>query len=640
MRPRIESLLSARLFLAPRVARGRVYFVSDLTGRLSLFAMDARPGGSVPEPLLPPSIALQNPELIGGLPFAVFPALDRVLVMIDRDGDENYQPFIVPLAGGEPAPAFGERLTGYRVRVSKVDSKAGIVYLAAESNSEPIVRAYRGNLAQGELEPLGVSTWGTTPFSSDPDHTRVLLMDSYTFGDTVLFERRAGEAERSLLLGKPLEARAPEEAVRISGIAAAEYTTGELGILILNAIHSDQFGLGYLPLAKSAAPELTAVEPVTVAGTVHAGDGELIGLEPLGADRYLLHYNIDGCSWIYTGRLDEGKRRFAVERVIAGREGFANGVVEAVTHDPMSDTLALSFCTATSPSQIITVTGSEPPIQHTRERLLGIESEWLAPGEDASFTSFDGLRVSARLYRPAPALGFTGPRPLVYYIHGGPQGQERPNFTWFSMPLIQFLTLRGFAVFVPNARGSTGYGLRYMKHVDRDWGGMDRMDHAHAMTKVLARDPGLDLRRAGVIGRSYGGYMTLTLAARHPELWRAAVDMFGPYDLFTFMDRLPETWKPYFALAVGDPEKDKDFLVERSPKTHIEDISCPLLVIQGQNDPRVVERESRDVVEHLRTLGRDVDYLVFDDEGHDVLKLANRVRCYDTIVGFFEQHLS
>jgi dipeptidyl aminopeptidase/acylaminoacyl peptidase len=95
-----------------------------------------------------------------------------------------------------------------------------------------------------------------------------------------------------------------------------------------------------------------------------------------------------------------------------------------------------------------------------------------------------------------------------------------------------------------------------------------------------------------------------------------------------------------FALSVGDPEKDRDFLVERSPKTHIADIACPLLVIQGQNDPRVVERESRDVVEQLRALGREVEYLVFEDEGHDVLKLGNRVRCYDTIVGFFSEHLS
>jgi dipeptidyl aminopeptidase/acylaminoacyl peptidase len=207
------------------------------------------------------------------------------------------------------------------------------------------------------------------------------------------------------------------------------------------------------------------------------------------------------------------------------------------------------------------------------------------------------------------------------------------------MPLIQILTLGGFAVFVPNVRGSTGYGLAYTKRVDRDWGGQDRLDHVFAMTQVLPNDERVDVTRAGVVGRSYGGYMTLTLAARHPELWAAAVDMFGPYDLFTAIERVPETWKPYFLLAVGDPVRDHDFFVERSPKTYIADIACPLLVIQGKNDPRVVEAESRQLVDDLRDIGRDVEYLVFEDEGHDVLKLPNRVRCYDAIVGFFSKHL-
>jgi dipeptidyl aminopeptidase/acylaminoacyl peptidase len=142
-----------------------------------------------------------------------------------------------------------------------------------------------------------------------------------------------------------------------------------------------------------------------------------------------------------------------------------------------------------------------------------------------------------------------------------------------------------------------------------------------------------------VIGRSYGGYMTLTLAARHPALWSAAVDMFGPYDLHTFMERVPETWKPYFTLALGDPVTDRAFLVERSPSTYIDEIQCPLLVIQGRNDPRVIERESRDLVERLRASGKSVEYLVFDDEGHDVLKFENRVRCYNAITRFFVEHL-
>jgi len=133
--------------------------------------------------------------------------------------------------------------------------------------------------------------------------------------------------------------------------------------------------------------------------------------------------------------------------------------------------------------------------------------------------------------------------------------------------------------------------------------------------------------------------MTLTLASRHPELWSAAVDMFGPYDLLTFMDRIPETWKPYFMIAVGDPVKDREFLMERSPRTYMENIGCPLLVIQGRNDPRVVARESQDVVDHLRNQGKHVDLLIFENEGHDVLKYENRVTCYNTITDFFRSHL-
>jgi dipeptidyl aminopeptidase/acylaminoacyl peptidase len=159
------------------------------------------------------------------------------------------------------------------------------------------------------------------------------------------------------------------------------------------------------------------------------------------------------------------------------------------------------------------------------------------------------------------------------------------------------------------------------------------------MEHILPTDSRIDAKRVGVVGRSYGGYMSLTLAARHPDLWKAAVDMFGPYDLLTFMERIPETWKPYFAIAVGDPIKDKEFLLERSPRVYMDNLTCPLLVIQGKNDPRVVERESRDVVENLREKGKTVDFLVFENEGHDVLKYENRVTCYNKITDFFKQYL-
>jgi dipeptidyl aminopeptidase/acylaminoacyl peptidase len=360
-------------------------------------------------------------------------------------------------------------------------------------------------------------------------------------------------------------------------------------------------------------------------------------------DRYAVEYNIDGCSWLYEGVFNEEKRLMKLKRVVVGDVPLSGGVLEHTDYNKEQDVFTLSFSTATSPTQIYTVEGKKRDlvVQHTNEKVLGIPDEQLSPGEDASFISYDGLRISARLYLPAESLGFEGPRPVAYYIHGGPQGQERPDFAWFSMPLIQFLTLRGFAVFVPNARGSTGYGLSYTKHVDRDWGGNDRLDHVHAMTQALPKDKRLDVSRAAVVGRSYGGYMTLTLAGRHPELWQAACDMFGPYDLLTFSERIPETWKPYFKLVIGDPQDpaDRAFMVERSPKTYLDNLACPMLVIQGRNDPRVVASESEDLVNHLREQGKQIEMLVFEDEGHDVLKYENRVACYNTIADFFARHL-
>ena len=115
--------------------------------------------------------------------------------------------------------------------------------------------------------------------------------------------------------------------------------------------------------------------------------------------------------------------------------------------------------------------------------------------------------------------------------------------------------------------------------------------------------------------------------------------MFGPYNLFTFIDRLPEAWKTYFHQSVGHPERDRDVLVERSPSTYLHNLECPMLVIQGANDPRVVERESRDVVETLQGQGKDVDYVVYVDEGHDVITFPNKVDCYTRITEFFKQHL-
>jgi pimeloyl-ACP methyl ester carboxylesterase len=631
--PRIESLLSARLLVAPQLRNDRIYFISNLSGRFSLYAMDY--GGSVPEPLLPPDIALQNPELMEGYSFYVFPRIGKVLVGIDNDGDEMYRPMVIPLEGGYPERAFPE-ITDARIYFYPCDEDQNKVYLLAAAVNEQIFRAYQGDLETGELVKLGESKWGSFVAGANESNTRAVLVDSYTPGDHVLYLWEKGKEGRRLLYGTPLEDREPGQEVPPNAIGSVHFTPADTGLLVTTALFEDTYSLGYLLLEDPRE-----VKPVTLKGIAHTGRGEMTGLEHLRDNLYLLQYNIDGASWAYEGSFDERSLTMTLEHVIVGQGKLAGGTANAISYDKGSDRYVLSFSSAASPTQIYVVEGADRKdvVPQTRERILGVPESHLSEGEDVSFTSFDGERVSARLYLPSKELGFEGPRPVVYYIHGGPQGQERPNFAWFSMPLIQFLTLNGFAVFVPNVRGSTGYGLSYMKEVDHDWGGDDRLDHVHAMTEVLPKDSRLDVSRSAVIGRSYGGYMTLTLAGRHPELWSAAVDMFGPYNLLTFIDRIPETWKPYFNIAIGDPEKDRDFLLERSPVTYIGNVTAPLLVIQGANDPRVIERESRDVVENLKEAGKQADYLVFENEGHDVIKYENKVLCYNTITEFFKEHL-
>ena len=627
---RIESLLSARVFVQPQLQDGRLYFISNLSGRLSLYAMDE--AGSVPEPLLPPQIALQNPELVDGFSFFVLPELGRILVMLDRDGDENYMPFTIPLEGGFPEPLAPETFTVFRSHL--VDADGAIAYFASESRTEAAIHGLRCDLTTHDVETIATSRYGAFPLAWTADHSRVVLGDQYLAGDVVLYEPDS-DGGRRLLLGTPIEDREQGREYPLSGIGSVRFTASGRGLLLTTTLFDDSGLPGYLALDRDEAE----IEPVSVEGVTHSGRGELERLKHLEGDRYAAVYNIDGCSWAYDAHFDEDERRLTYKRVLVGEGELAGGVLHGLDLDRSSGRFAVAFCTATAPTQLFVLADAPAPKRLTRERALGVAPELLSEGEDASFDSHDGLRVSARLYLPSPELGYEGPRPLVYYVHGGPQSQERPDFAWFSMPLIQILTLEGFAVFVPNARGSTGYGLDYTKRVDCDWGGQDRLDHVFAMQEVLPKDERVDEQRAGVVGRSYGGYMTLTLAGRHPELWRGAVDMFGPYDLLTFAERIPETWKPYFRLTLGDPEMNRDFFVERSPRTHIANIACPLLVIQGQNDPRLVEAESRDLVENLRGVGKDVEYLLFEDEGHDVLKLANRVRCYDAIVGFFSDHL-
>jgi dipeptidyl aminopeptidase/acylaminoacyl peptidase len=266
----------------------------------------------------------------------------------------------------------------------------------------------------------------------------------------------------------------------------------------------------------------------------------------------------------------------------------------------------------------------------TQNMLGGLAEQDLTAPELVSYRTFDGREVPAWLYRPEG----NGPSPAVLSIHGGPDAQERP---WYQ-PLYQYLVSRGIGVLATNIRGSTGYGKAYQKLVHHDWGGGDLKDMEHAALWLRDQD-WVDADRIGVFGGSYGGFATLSCVTRLPDYWAAAAEFVGPSNLITFAKAVPPSWQRMMDEWLGDPETEADFLTERSPITYVENVRTPLLVLQGANDPRVVKPESDQMVERLRELGRTVEYVVFEDEGHGFTKRRNQQRAYRLVADWLERYL-
>ena len=242
------------------------------------------------------------------------------------------------------------------------------------------------------------------------------------------------------------------------------------------------------------------------------------------------------------------------------------------------------------------------------------------------------------IFRPRSTEGAAGRTPAVLYPHGGPEGQSRPGFA-DRAAYLQSLVDRGITLVVPNIHGSTGYGLSWQKAIHRDWGGIDARD-LRAVADWMASDPQIDPTRLAVYGGSYGGFATLVCVTTMPERWKCAVDVFGVANLVTMIEHAQPNWRRFLKLWIGDLETDRAKLVERSPITHLDKVRCPMLVVQGTNDPRVPKEESDQVVERLRARGVPVEYMVFADEGHGFTKRANQDKAHARIVDFLTEQLA
>jgi dipeptidyl aminopeptidase/acylaminoacyl peptidase len=263
--------------------------------------------------------------------------------------------------------------------------------------------------------------------------------------------------------------------------------------------------------------------------------------------------------------------------------------------------------------------------------------EALAPMKSIRYRSSDGLEIPAYLVVPkgVPERNL----PLIALPHGGPWGRD----IWGYNSLAQFLANRGYAVLMPNFRGSTGYGKKFLNAGNGEWGRKMQDDITWGV-KYLIAEGIADPKRIGIMGGSYGGYATLAGVAFTPDLYRAAVDIVGPSNLITLLDSIPPYWEAFRKVMfarMADPAtpQGKAWLKERSPLTAADNIRTPLLVVQGANDPRVNKAEADQIVIALRDRGFPVEYLLADDEGHGFERPVNNMAMYMAAEKFLAKHL-
>jgi dipeptidyl aminopeptidase/acylaminoacyl peptidase len=332
---------------------------------------------------------------------------------------------------------------------------------------------------------------------------------------------------------------------------------------------------------------------------------------------------------------DEGRRLL----VVANEDGYSrldgvplpgDGLAEHFAFSPDGRRLAFAFSTPTEPHQVWVHNFGSGSAQKLTD--LGAVVDGIEP-ELHRFESFDGESIPVFLFLP----GSEGPFPVVVTVHGGPESQWRPWYSSGFGALTQYLVARGYAVAAPNVRGSTGYGKRF-EHLDDAEKRLESVADLASLHAWLAARPEIDGSRAVVYGRSYGGYMTLAALAFQPELWAAGIEFVGISNLRTFLENT-SVWRRAAREREYGPLSDPELLERLSPWSRLDEIRAPLFIEHGRNDPRVPVSESEAIHRELVRRGVRCELVIYEDEGHMVEKLTNRVDVFERAVAFLAEVL-
>jgi len=573
------------------LADGRLAFLFDGGGVPQVWATDASDGA--PRPLT------AFGERVGAL--LATPGGDRLVFGMDRGGDERQQLWLLDPPDGEPRALTADPATIHQFGAASPDGRRFAFASNARDQRFFDVLTIALDDPAAAPEPVLATDELLTPLDWLPDGEWLLVHRQNTNLDHDLFLVRAGGGERVLLTPHAGEATISAAAVAPDGGAVYAVSNQD----------RDLAALVRIDLATREHEEVAAP----------SWDIDALAVAPRG-DRLAYAVNEDGFSRLVLRDLASG-----VERDVAS---LPPGVAQGVTWSPDGERLAFSWSGATQPSAIWGCGSDGVAARLTTPDFAGLDTARLREPEVIRFATFDGREIPAYWFRPAGQ----GPWPVVVDVHGGPEGQRRPSFA----PVTQFLLARGYAVLAPNVRGSTGYGKTYC-HLDDVERRPDAVADLGAAADWLRSRPDVLPGRVAVMGQSYGGFMVLAALTTQPERWAAGVDVVGIADFETFLARTGPWRRRTRAAEYGDPEQDAALLRAISPLHRADQITAPLLVIHGANDPRVPLAEAEQIAAALRRRGRDVELLVFDDEGHGLVKRQNRIAGYGAAARFLDRTL-
>ena len=578
-RARIERLLSVVRATRPLPHEdGSLYFASNVTGRAQVFRQVS--AGSEAQRLYSSESRM--------LPHAHTPL--GLLVRADNGGDEIWQLGMV--AGGEYRPLTSDAKAIHRsVTLHPDKRRAGLSWNPGG----------QADLVLGELDlASGVLTPWTTPGGFwewgawSPDGEKAVVLKIMGTPTEAYILDRSGSMTRLL-----------PSALRVHPVEWLD-----MGIVVLTDLDRDFMGLAIVDPRR----------PEKVTRRLFDAQHDVGGatLDP-SSTRIAVVVN----EGIYDGvRILDVRTGREIERVELPRgvviDDHTGGPEYHTTWKTDGSGLFVSWEQPTRPAEIFEWPGGE------RRTFSAELPAGLVDPIEISYRTFDGLQIPGLMYRVDDA-----PRPAVVQFHGGPEGQSRGGF----IPQAQLLSASGINLFLPNVRGSTGYGMRFQSLDDKTLRRNGVRDGCEAARHL--KEAGLATQTAAM-GGSYGGFMTLAVLVQCPDLWDAGVDTVGIADWHTFFANMPP-WRGVLRInEYGDPKgAEADFLRDLSPIHRAGEIKAPLLVIHGRNDPRVPVEESEQIA---RATGAEL--LIFEDEGHGIAGLANQVKANRRILEFLSEHLS